>query len=89
MAPPSTPCKLISPKGFPLFGEHLFDALGIDWGIGLLAFLTLAFGIPFPLVRFTKMTYKVSIQNANKFEQMYKFGPQLREIGKRRRQHSR
>ena len=36
---------------FPLFGHRLFDALGIDWGVGLLAFLTLGLGVPFlPIV---------------------------------------
>lgn len=36
---------------FPLFGNGLFDALGIDWGVGLLAFLSLGLGVPFlPIV---------------------------------------
>lgn len=36
---------------FPLFGNRLFDALGVDWGVGLLGFLTLGIGIPFvPMV---------------------------------------
>lgn len=36
---------------FPLFGDRLFQALGTDWGIGMLAFLTLGLGGPFlPLV---------------------------------------
>lgn len=36
---------------FPLFGRRLFDALGVDWGVGLLGFLTLGIGIPFvPMV---------------------------------------
>ena len=36
---------------FPLFGSKLFTKLGIDWGMGLLAFLLLGIGIPFiPLV---------------------------------------
>lgn len=38
---------------FPLFGDPLFEALGTDWGIGMLAFLTLGLGGPFlPLVCF-------------------------------------
>lgn len=36
---------------FPLFGERLFEAIGVDWGVGMLAFLTLGLGGPFfPLV---------------------------------------
>ena len=36
---------------FPLFGNQLFTTLGIDWGIGLLAFLSLGIGAPvLPLV---------------------------------------
>ncbi|OJJ03159.1 hypothetical protein ASPVEDRAFT_84613 [Aspergillus versicolor CBS 583.65] len=36
---------------FPLFGSRLFDALGVDWGVGLLAFLSLGLGVPFlPLI---------------------------------------
>ncbi|BCS29531.1 MFS transporter [Aspergillus puulaauensis] len=36
---------------FPLFGSRLFDALGVDWGVGLLAFLSLGLGGPFlPLI---------------------------------------
>ena len=36
---------------FPLFGKRLFEALGLDWGVGLLAFLSLGLGLPFlPMV---------------------------------------
>ncbi|PGG98809.1 hypothetical protein GX51_06605 [Blastomyces parvus] len=36
---------------FPLFGSRLFQTLGVDWGTGLLAFLSLGLGVPFlPLV---------------------------------------
>ncbi|KAL2870826.1 MFS transporter [Aspergillus lucknowensis] len=36
---------------FPLFGSKLFDTLGVDWGVGLLAFLSLGLGGPFlPLI---------------------------------------
>ncbi|KAH7130930.1 major facilitator superfamily domain-containing protein [Dactylonectria macrodidyma] len=31
---------------FPLFGAKLFEALGIDWGMGLLAFLALGLCLP-------------------------------------------
>jgi hypothetical protein len=31
---------------FPLFGERLFARLGLDWGVGLLAFLVLGAGLP-------------------------------------------
>ena len=31
---------------FPLFGEKLFDTLGLDWGVGLLGFLVLGLGLP-------------------------------------------
>jgi hypothetical protein len=31
---------------FPLFGEKLFARLGLDWGVGLLAFLVLGVGLP-------------------------------------------
>ncbi|GAB1318346.1 hypothetical protein MFIFM68171_08556 [Madurella fahalii] len=32
---------------FPLFGQKLFVAVGVDWGIALLAFLILGIGLPF------------------------------------------
>ncbi|EGE85036.2 hypothetical protein, variant 1 [Blastomyces dermatitidis ER-3] len=36
---------------FPLFGSRLFQTLGVDWGTGLLAFLSLGLGVPFlPLI---------------------------------------
>ncbi|KAG5288726.1 MFS membrane transporter [Histoplasma capsulatum G186AR] len=36
---------------FPLFGPRLFQTLGVDWGTGLLAFLSLGLGLPFlPLI---------------------------------------
>jgi branched-subunit amino acid permease len=31
---------------FPLFGEKLFQKLGVDWGVALLAFLVLGVGLP-------------------------------------------
>lgn len=31
---------------FPLFGPKLFEKLGIDWGVALLAFLVLGIGLP-------------------------------------------
>jgi hypothetical protein len=37
---------------FPLFGDQLFDSIGVNWGVGLLALLSLGLGLPFlPLVR--------------------------------------
>lgn len=33
--------------GFPLFATAMFDTLGLDWGSGLLGFLSIAF-IPIP-----------------------------------------
>lgn len=35
---------------FPLFGPKLFEELGVDWGVGLLAFLTLGVGLPLVLI---------------------------------------
>ncbi|RMJ16370.1 hypothetical protein CDV36_003943 [Fusarium kuroshium] len=36
---------------FPLFGDQLFDSLGVNWGVGLLALLSLGLGLPFlPLI---------------------------------------
>ncbi|KAF1809111.1 MFS general substrate transporter [Eremomyces bilateralis CBS 781.70] len=32
---------------FPLFGDQLFDTLGIGWGVGMLAFLSIGLGLPF------------------------------------------
>jgi hypothetical protein len=38
---------------FPLFGFKLFERLGIDWGVALLAFLNLGVGVVvIPVVRF-------------------------------------
>ncbi|OAQ70981.1 MFS multidrug transporter [Pochonia chlamydosporia 170] len=34
---------------FPLFGDRLFECLGVDWGVGLLAFLSVGLGAPFLL----------------------------------------
>lgn len=31
---------------FPLFGPKLFDSLGVDWGVAMLAFLVLGVGLP-------------------------------------------
>jgi branched-subunit amino acid permease len=31
---------------FPLFGEKLFEKLGVDWGVALLAFIVLGVGLP-------------------------------------------
>jgi branched-subunit amino acid permease len=31
---------------FPLFGEKLFEKLGVDWGVALLAFIVLGLGLP-------------------------------------------
>jgi hypothetical protein len=47
---------------FPLFGHRLFEAMGIDWGNGLLAFLSLGLGVPFlPLVCETMDDSSVSL----------------------------
>ncbi|KAH7274775.1 major facilitator superfamily domain-containing protein [Fusarium solani] len=36
---------------FPLFGDQLFDSIGVNWGVGLLALLSLCLGLPFlPLI---------------------------------------
>ncbi|RSL78424.1 hypothetical protein CEP51_008217 [Fusarium floridanum] len=36
---------------FPLFGDQIFDSLGVNWGVGLLALLSLGLGLPFlPLI---------------------------------------
>jgi hypothetical protein len=35
---------------FPLFGSQMFDALGLGLGNSLLALLTIALGIPFPIL---------------------------------------
>jgi hypothetical protein len=35
---------------FPLFGAKLFETLGIDWGIAMLAFICLGIGLPFLLL---------------------------------------
>ncbi|KAJ3495662.1 hypothetical protein NLG97_g3233 [Lecanicillium saksenae] len=50
---------------FPLFGERLFDALGTDWGIGMLAFLTLGLGGPFlPLIyKFGPRLRSIGVKN--------------------------
>ena len=42
---------------FPLFGPKLFDELGIDWGVGLLAFITL--GVVIPLVTLVRFSLSV------------------------------
>ncbi|KAI1842231.1 hypothetical protein JX265_001409 [Neoarthrinium moseri] len=43
----------IAGAAFPLFGRHLFEKLGYQWGPSLLAFLSVALiPIPFVLVRF-------------------------------------
>jgi hypothetical protein len=34
---------------FPLFGQYMFDAMGIGGGNSLLAGLAIVLGIPFPL----------------------------------------
>ncbi|EEH48212.2 uncharacterized protein PADG_04296 [Paracoccidioides brasiliensis Pb18] len=42
---------MLSSRIFPLFGSRLFETLGVDWGAGLLAFLSLGLGVPFlPLI---------------------------------------
>ena len=66
---------------FPLFGDRLFNALGVDWGVGLLAFLSLGLGVPFlPLVgRVTFLGIHLTVV------QIYRFGPALREMGKKNR----
>ncbi|PVH71962.1 MFS general substrate transporter [Cadophora sp. DSE1049] len=55
---------------FPLFGAKLFEALGVDWGIGLLAFLTLGVGLPLiPLLYiYGPRLRKTGLANMTKFE---------------------
>ena len=36
--------------GFPLFAPYMYDALGLDWGNSLLAFIGIGLGIPAPLL---------------------------------------
>ncbi|KAL1866817.1 hypothetical protein VTK73DRAFT_4516 [Phialemonium thermophilum] len=54
---------------FPLFGQRLFDALGVDWGVGLLAFLSFGLGLPFlPLIYFYGPTLrKIGAANRRKY----------------------
>jgi multidrug resistance protein len=36
--------------GFPLFAPYMYDALGLDWGNSMLAFIGIGLGIPAPLL---------------------------------------
>ncbi|KAF2734368.1 MFS general substrate transporter [Polyplosphaeria fusca] len=38
--------RCIFAGAFPLFGPELFESLGIDWGVALLAFVVLGLGLP-------------------------------------------
>ncbi|PGH02320.1 hypothetical protein AJ79_07659 [Helicocarpus griseus UAMH5409] len=54
---------------FPLFGSQLFETLGVDWGSGLLAFLSLGLGVPFLPVIYMhgKKLREIGKRNMQKF----------------------
>ncbi|KAF2021283.1 MFS general substrate transporter [Aaosphaeria arxii CBS 175.79] len=55
---------------FPLFGPKLFVRLGVDWGVGLLAFLVLGLGTPMItlLYIFGPRLRKIGVQHMSRFE---------------------
>ena len=70
---------------FPLFGLKLFEKLGVDWGIALLAFLVLGLGLP--LLLLVSMTLSLSCTEEDILVmpmQLYLFGPKLRKLGAER-----
>jgi hypothetical protein len=67
---------------FPLFGEKLFARLGLDWGVGLLAFLVLGVGLPLvALVCYHTPHTKLTLTTPS---QLYTFGARLRATGVQR-----
>jgi hypothetical protein len=67
---------------FPLFGPKLFHELGVDWGVALLAFLTLGLGLPLVgLVCLTSSRPVPLLDHRLTVHQLYVFGPKLRKIG--------
>lgn len=55
---------------FPLFGPKLFESLGVDWGVALLAFLTLGLGAPMILLLylFGSRLRKIGVERMDRFE---------------------
>ncbi|KAF2791820.1 MFS general substrate transporter [Melanomma pulvis-pyrius CBS 109.77] len=55
---------------FPLFGEKLFEKLGVDWGVALLAFLVVGIGLPLVtmLYVFGQRLRKIGVAHMEKFE---------------------
>jgi hypothetical protein len=55
---------------FPLFGSKLFARLGVDWGVGLLAFLALGMGLPLvtTLYVYGERLRGVGVRRVEKFE---------------------
>lgn len=55
---------------FPLFGPRLFESLGVDWGVGLLAFLALGLGVPMValLYFFGARLRKIGVERMDRFE---------------------
>ncbi|KAF2269445.1 MFS general substrate transporter [Lojkania enalia] len=62
--------RCIFAGAFPLFGPDLFEKLGIDWGVALLAFLILGIGLPLVLLLyvFGPRLRKIGVARYEKFE---------------------